>query len=160
MIYEPRVGDFGVIKSTGIAARLIQLGTISRWNHAFIYVGNGKIIEARPKEGIVLKETSQYDKIAWNQHQDLTKAQRTAIVEKAQSLIGKTYGFLDIAILGLRILGFKFIKGKFLEKLAMRQGIICSELVAICYDSSGINLIDKPEHLVTPGDLAEYLIYQ
>jgi hypothetical protein len=63
-------------------------------------------------------------------------------------------------LLGLRILGLKFLGGKFLEKLAMRQGIICSELVAICYDSAGVELVNKPEYLVTPGDLAAYLIYQ
>ena len=160
MSYSPQVGDFGIIKSNGITARLIQIGTISRWNHAFIYIGDGNIIEARPKEGVVIRSVSEYDKIAWNQHQNLTTKQRKQIIERANSLLGKKYGFLDISILVLRILGFKFFNGKILEKMVMRQGIICSELVAICYDSAGINLIDKPEYLVTPGDLAEYLIYQ
>ena len=154
------MGDFGIIKSTGIAARLIQIGTVSRWNHAFIYIGDGKIIEAMPSKGIAISDVSKYSKIAWNQHEGLSEADRIKIVSKAKQLIGKTYGFLDIFILGLRILGLKFLGGKFLEKLAMRQGIICSELVAICYQNAGMDLINKPEYLVTPGDLAEYLIYQ
>ena len=63
-MYEPKPGDFGVVKTNGLAARLIQLGTASRWNHAFIYIGGGVIAEARPKEGLVLKSVSQYKKIA------------------------------------------------------------------------------------------------
>lgn len=160
MIYEPRPGDFGVIKSTGIAARAIQIGTVSRWNHAFIYIGNGKIIEAIPSKGLIVSDASKYDRIAWSQHTILTDAQREIIVEKAKSLLGKPYGFLDILVLSLRILGLKILKGKFVEKLAIRQGIICSELEAICYSAAGIQLVDKPEYLTTPGDLAEYLIYQ
>ena len=159
-MYQPMTGDFGIIKSHGIAGFAIRLGTMSRWNHAFIYIGDGKIIEARPKEGIVIKEASQYPKIAWNQHQGLTTQERIQIVEKAHSLLGRPYGFLDIAILGLRIIGFKFLGGKMLEKLALRQGIICSELVAICYNSAKVKVLDKPEYLITPGDLAEVLIYQ
>lgn len=160
MTYEPKHGDFGIIKSNGIAARLIQLGTISRWNHAFIYLGDGVIAEATPSKGIIISPVTKYNKIAWNQHQELTDDQRSQIVNKANALLGTTYGFLDILIIGLRILGLKFLGGKLLEKLSMRQGIICSEYVAICYQNTGINLVNKPEYLVTPGDLAEMLIYQ
>ena len=159
-MYQPLMGDFGIIKSKGIAARLIQVGTVSRWNHAFIYIGNNKIIEAMPSKGIAVSDVSKYNSIAWNQDSTLTDSERIQIVNKAKDLIGTIYGFLDILILGLRILGLKFLGGKFLEKLAMRQGVICSELVAICYDTAGKNLVKKPEYLVTPGDLAEYLIYQ
>jgi cell wall-associated NlpC family hydrolase len=160
MIYEPRIGDFGVIRSTGLAARAIQLGTISRWNHAFIYIGEGKIIEATPSKGLIISDVSKYKNIAWNKHQELTDAQRQKIVDKARSFLGTTYGFLDILVLALRILGLKILSGTFVEKLAVRQGIICSELEAICYAEAGIQLVNKPEYLVTPGDLAEYLIYQ
>ena len=154
------MGNFGVIKSTGIAARLIQIGTVSRWNHAFIYIGDGKIIEATPSKGLIISNITKYDKIAWNKHDVLTDVQRQQIVDKAKSVLGTTYGFIDILVLALRILGLKILSGKFVEKLAVRQGIICSELEAICYSAAGIQLINKPEYLVTPGDLAEYLIYQ
>ena len=156
----PQPGDFGVVRTNGLAARLIQLGTLSRWNHAFIYLGDDKIAEARPKEGLVVKPVTEYPKIAWNQHQELTTGQRNAITSTALELLGKPYGFLDILVLGLRIIGLKFLGGKLLQKLCMRQGIICSEYVAICYQRAGIDLVNKPEYLVTPGDLAEMLIYQ
>jgi hypothetical protein len=159
-MYQPRKGDFGVVRSNGIVARLIQLGTLSRWNHAFIYLGDNVVAEAKPFQGITISPVSNYSKIAWNQHQELTDIQREEVVKKAHSLLGKTYGFLDIFIIFLRILGFKFLGGALLEKLSLRQGIICSEYVAICYQAAEVNLTNKPEYLVTPGDLAEVLIYQ
>lgn len=159
-MYTPKNGDFGVVKSNGIAARLIQIGTVSRWNHAFIYMGDGIIAEATPSKGIKLSPVSNYTKIAWNNNQDPTDEQRDLIVQKANSLLGRTYGFLDILIIALRIIGLRFLGGSFLEKMIMRQGIICSEYVAICYGNAGIQLVKKPEYLVTPGDLAEVIIYQ
>lgn len=159
-MYQPIRGDFGIVRTNGWAARLIQLGTLSRWNHAFIYLGDGIIAEATPRKGIMLSPVAEYPNIAWNQHQGLSEDQRLKILEKANELIGRTYGFLDILIIGLRILGLKFLGGKMLEKLSLRQGIICSEYVAICYQNAGLNLVNKPEYLVTPGDLAEILIYQ
>ena len=37
-MYQVKVGDYLVVKTNGIAARLIRLGTLSRWNHAAIVV--------------------------------------------------------------------------------------------------------------------------
>ena len=153
MIYEPKPGDFGVVRTNGWAARLIQVGTASRWNHAFIYIGGGIIAEARPKEGLVLKSVSQYKRIAWNQHQELTQKQRDQIIDKAHSLLGTSYGFIDIFILGLRILGLKFLTGKLLEKMCMAQGIICSEYVAKIFLSENIPF--KTVIIETPGNELE-----
>ena len=44
--YEPKAGDYGVVKTSGILGWLIRLGTMSRWNHALVYIGDGKIVEA------------------------------------------------------------------------------------------------------------------
>ena len=159
MTYNPALGDFGIIKSKGIAARLIQIGTVSRWNHAFVYIGDGKIIEANPR-GVAISPVSKYSKIAWNQHEELNEVQRQEIVKSAKHLVGSAYGFVDILVIGLRILGLKFLTSAFLERLAMKQGVICSELVAICYENAGVPVLNKQPHLITPGDLAEKLIYQ
>lgn len=159
MTYNPVMGDFGIIKSKGIAARLIQVGTVSRWNHAFIYIGDGKIIEANPT-GVTISPVTKYSKIAWNQHENLNEVQRQEIVKSAKHLVGSSYGFVDILVIGLRILGLKLLTFALLERLAMKQGVICSELVAICYLNAGIPVLEKPPHLITPGDLAEKLIYQ
>lgn len=160
MAYEPRPGDYGVVRTNGWAAKLIQIGTVSRWNHAFIYIGAGLIIEANPT-GIAVSPVSKYPKIAWNQHESIDNDTRGKIVAAAHHFVGSPYGFFDIGNLMLRILGLKFLANtRFLERLAMRHGVICSELVSLAYRDSGVDLTGMPDHTVTPGDLAERLIYQ
>jgi len=160
MSYTPRPGDYGVIKTKGFFGKLIRLGTMSRWNHAVVCVDEHSLVEANPT-GVELSPITKYPLIAWNQHEELTAAQRTAIVNAAVDLVGRPYGFFDIFVLALRILGLKVLSNtKLMEYAAKQYGVICSELVAIAYDKAGIELVNKPDNLVTPGDLAERLIYQ
>ena len=51
-------------------------------------------------------------------------------------------------------------KTKLMYKLAQQDGYICSELVAESYSRVGLPLGNKADDLITPGDLAERLIYQ
>jgi len=158
--YEPRMGDYGVVRTGGFFGKLIRLGTVSRWNHAFIYVGDGKIVEANPT-GVAISNLSNYSPVAWNQHENLTDEQRKNICSFALSAIGKPYNFLVIFILVLRILGFKLLANtRLLYKLSQGDGYICSELVAEAYTKSNVPLIAKSDDQITPGDLAERLIYQ
>lgn len=160
VLYEPRPGDYGVVKTNGWIGFLIRLGTMSRWNHTFIYIGDGKIIEANPT-GVAISPVTKYPLIAWNQHEKLTAKQRKRIVKEAQHLVGHVYGFLDILNLVLRILGLRVLANtSLLNKMAERYGVICSELVALSYEAATVKLVNKPANIVTPGDLAERLIYQ
>lgn len=158
--YQPRIGDYGVIRSTGIFARLIQIGTVSRWNHAFIYVGDGKIVEANPR-GVQVSPVSKYKIIAWNRHDDLTNKERLAIANFALEQVGQPYNFIVIGNIALRILGLKLLaKTKLMYHWAQStKGYICSELVAESYESIGQSLCGKDADLTTPGDLAERLVY-
>jgi len=159
MVYTPRPGDYGVVKTNGIVGKLIRVGTLSRWNHAVVCIAGDVLVEARPV-GVSLGKASNYKNIAWNQHESLTDAQRISIANYAVDQIGKPYGFLDIFTIFLRILGLRSPFPKFWTKLAKRKGFICSELVAESYEQAGIKLLNKPNSIVTPGDLAERLIYQ
>lgn len=159
MAYTPRPGDYGVVKTNGIVAKLIRIGTLSRWNHAVICIEGDLIVEARPI-GVSFGKASSYEHIAWNQHESITDEQRTAVVDYALAQIGKPYGFLDIFTIFLRILGLRVPPVKLWNKLSKREGFICSELVAEAYSKASFKLINKPLNLVTPGDLAERLIYQ
>jgi len=160
MGYEPRVGDYGVVKTNGFFGKLIRLGTMSRWNHTFIYVGDGQIVGADPT-GVKYSPLSNYSLVAWNQHENLTDDQRKTIVEAAKAAVGRPYSFLTIALLALRILGIKAISNsKVMARMSQREGYICSELVEECYDKAGVVLVNKRDYLVVPGDLAERLIYQ
>ena len=160
MAYQPQLGDYGVVKTGGIFGKLIRFGTLSRWKHAFIFVGNGQIVEATPR-GVKLNSLSEYPIIGWNQHEEVTPEQREKIYKFAMSTVGKPYNFLVIFNLVLRILGFKLLANtRVLHRLAQHDGYICSELVAEAYAKAGITFIEKPVDQVTPGDLAERLIYQ
>ena len=160
MSYVPRTGDYGVVKTNGIAGRLIRVGTLARWNHAVIYVGNGLIVEANPT-GVALSPITKYENIAWNQHEVISPTQRLDIALYAQEQVGRPYSFGVITILVLRILGLKALsKSHLAHWLADKTGYICSELVAECYRKAGVRLSSKLDYLVVPGDLAERLIYQ
>lgn len=160
MFYTPRPGDYGVVKTNGIVAKLIRLGTLSRWNHAVICIEGDLIVEARPI-GVRFGKASKYNIIAWNKHEvGLSDEQRNTIKDYALEQVGKPYGYLDILTLFLRIIGLRIPPVKLWNHLSQRQGFICSELVAEAYSEAGFKLINKPLNLVTPGDLAERLIYQ
>jgi uncharacterized protein YycO len=159
-MYQPQLGDYGVVKTGGFFGKLIRLGTMSRWNHTFIYIGGNKIVEANPR-GVAVSDVSEYPVIGWNQHEGLTEEQRQKIYSYAMTTVGKPYNFLVIISIALRILGLKiFANSKLLHSLSKHDGYICSELVAETYAQAGLNLFDKPADNVTPGDLAERLIYQ
>jgi len=160
MAYEPRVGDYGVVKTNGFFGKLIRLGTMSRWNHAFIYIGDGQIVEATPG-GVIISPVSKYPLIAWNQHEPLSDGTREVIKANAIALVGKAYSFLTIALLAFRILGVKALSNsKVMGYMAQKEGYICSELVEECYDKANYVLLNKFDYLVVPGDLSERLVYQ
>lgn len=159
-MYEPRIGDYGVVKTNGFFGKLIRLGTMSRWNHCFIYIGDGQIVEADPK-GVRVSPVTNYPLIAWNQHEHLSTMERHKIAQAAVALVGKPYSFLTIALLAFRILGLRLLSNSnIMEYMAQKEGYICSELVEACYDKAEIVLVPKRDYLVVPGDLAERLVYQ
>jgi cell wall-associated NlpC family hydrolase len=158
--YVPAAGDYGCVKTSGFFGFLIRLGTMSRWNHCFIYIGDGRIIEANPR-GVANSPVSNYKDIAWNRHEELTADQREQIIANAKAAVGKPYGFFTIGLLVVRILGLKALSNiKFFQNLGKKDGFICSELVAEVYRKSDLPLFRKDDSLVVPGDLAERLIYQ
>ena len=155
---EPNVGDYFVVRTTGLAARLIQIGTFSKWNHAGIYMGHGQIIEARPT-GVTISPITKYanNKIIWNTNHDtsLTAHERDKLSYYARRFVGEKYGTWSIAALAFRCLGVGLLP---LDALAEREDrVICSQLVAWCYSRAGIKLTNKPHALVTPKDLAKRL---
>jgi uncharacterized protein YycO len=153
----PEIGAYGVITSNGFLARLIQLATFSKFNHCFIYIGNGQIVEA-DLNGVRIAHAEKYPNIAWNKHEVLTDAQREVIYRTALSLVGQPYNYIEIGNLLLRILGLKILSDGIVGKWANGKGYICSELVTECYNKAGVDTGKIPA-LTTPADLANRLIY-
>jgi len=159
--YKPRPGDLGIVRTNGFAARLIQLGTLSRWNHVFIYIGNGLIVEATPS-GVRLGYVTQYTNIVWNKHQIWYNEEesREAIVKGAFKALAKPYNWVNILTIFFRIIGLKVLANtKLMKKLAEKDGYICSELAEELYVNTGNALVTKLAGVTTPGDLIEAVVF-
>jgi hypothetical protein len=154
---EPMLGDYFVVHTTGIAAKLIQFGTRSKWNHAGIYIGDGEIIEARPS-GVKRASVTKYDAlpIIWSS-ESLTQEQRENISQFAKGFENDGYGVWSIVALGFKCLtfGIPLLPANWMAVREKR--VICSQLVAWTYSHAKIKLSKKQHALVTPKDLANRL---
>ena len=164
MTYNPKPGDIGIVRSNGLPARLIQIGTLSRWNHCFIYVGDNRIIEATPK-GVRLTLLGYYygPKIVWNKHQAWTNedVQRKQIVVGAFNALNEPYNWTNIVRFVLRTLGLGiFANTKWMKYLAKKDGYICSELTEQLYTNAGNSLTHQDPGATSPGDIVEAVLFQ
>ena len=156
----PQPGDYLVIKSHGWAARLIQIGTRSRWNHAAIYVGlrNGvpSIVEAKPS-GVGFSPLSNYHREDYVvSKRNLTSWERIKVVGGAARLVKKRtkYGWLDIVALSAVQLN---ACPAWLRSIAKNDDrLVCSQVVSACWAKAGVEAVpNKDPWAVTPGDLAD-----
>ena len=167
--YVPKPGDLGIVSTNGLAARLIQVGTVSRWNHVFIYIGptlvdgiSYDMVEATPS-GVKYGNTTEYTNIVYNKHQVFNNEEvdRAFIVAYARGLVNKPYNWVNIFRIAFRILGLKiFANTKLMKHLASKDGYICSEAGEEAYEKSGNPLVLKDAGETSPGDLVVAFIYQ
>jgi hypothetical protein len=160
----PVAGDFGLVSIEGGVGFLIRLGQFlngdgfHNYEHAFIYVGDGKIVEAMPG-GALVSDLSEYDgrTILWSTGLiPLTAVQRNNIVSRALYQKGIPYSFLDYLAIALYRLHIKH--PGVAKRVEDSDHLICSQLVAEDYDAEGATLTDLPPYLVTPGRLTKYLL--
>lgn len=148
-------------------------------NHAAVYVGDGKIVEAKP-HGAILSNWNTYGSDAeWStggigQRQldgslkrlTLTYAQRNEIAEHARALVGTPYNFLDLVAIGVgqkRIHLEEFIDPEkplseqpwWVQRLVREDRLICSQLVDLSFERSAVQLLadGRVPGLVSPNDL-------
>lgn len=152
---EPGVGDIGVTQIRGDVGFLIRLGQLingSGWadfEHAFTYVGDGRIVEAEPG-GAREADLSEYDArtVVWVRCPDEC---RDAVAAAARGLIGTPYSGLDyvaIAAHRFHIPGFKRVA-------LSTSSMICSTLTVIAARRGGWPLLmPTPAGYVVPDDLA------
>lgn len=133
---------------------LIGLGTWSRYSHAFVYVGDGRVVEARPN-GAAVALLSEYTPghILWSDDV-LSVAQKQSVVLNAMSCVGKPYGFLDIIAITLHTM---HVPSRWVLRRVLREDrMICSQLVAYSGGKAGLDWRCKRDYdqQVTPADLA------
>ena len=169
-VTEPLLGDFGLVgKQPGswldhAAQDLISFGTDSRYVHAFVYVGNGRIVEAI--RHVTISPVTDYEDITWSTGRlapELTpgSSQRMAIATAAMSFVGQSYNLLDILAIALAQprLG-RPVDGdeRWVKRLSDDHMQICSQLVVNANRLAGLPYFPGTlSGLVSPGDLGGLL---
>lgn len=147
-------GYYGVVSTPGIVPWIIRRATRSPYDHAFITLGDGEIIEAEPgcvRRGLLTEYTGAAH-LAFA-GQQLTEAQRAAVAAKARSLLGDRYNFAAIAEQAITDMGWHW---RWLIRFAADDhDLDCSQLVAVCGLAVGADAwaCGKQPDQVTPGDL-------
>lgn len=161
----PELGDFGVVATYGswldrLIGRLIRWDTESPVNHAFVYIGAGRIVEAQPG-GAAIGLATEYDGIVWSTDTFLpilSTAQRQRIVAAALKDVGVGYSWLDIVAIAFaqRRWGH-LVTGRewWAKRISNMHRLICSQLVDECYLMAGVHLFTDGRYpgQVSPGDL-------
>ncbi|MFF1417604.1 hypothetical protein [Streptomyces sp. NPDC058280] len=159
----PLPGDFALTKIGGITGKLVAagqaiIGDAAPVQHAFVYVGDGMIVQAMPggAELIWLEDASPV--VQWSTGQfALSDQARFNIAMEARSLVGTPYSYLDYASLGLA--HFRVRSQWITDYVASTGHMICSQLVDEAYLRAGVHLFDdgRLPGDVTPGDLYKLL---
>lgn len=159
----PMPGDFALTKITGLTGAFVSAG---QWlvgdgapvQHAFIYVGNGEIIQAMPGGAELIRLEDASEPVVWSTGRiALTAAERMRIVGAARGLVGTPYSFLDYGSIAL---AYYKIRPRWVRDFVADSGhLICSQLVDEAYLRAGVHLFDdgRIPGDVTPGDLWKLL---
>jgi uncharacterized protein YycO len=165
-VIQPQPGDFGVVKMGGTGGKWIHIGQFAAgvlagndeskdYEHAFVYVGGGQIVEAEP--GGARQVLVHYDHILWSTGIiQLTLEQRMSIVEAAKKYVGTPYSAVDyFAIAAQRLHAGVLIPG-LKTYVSSSKHMICSQLVDKCYQDAGVHLFDDKRWsgYVMPSSLA------
>jgi cell wall-associated NlpC family hydrolase len=161
---SPQPGDFAVVSVDGPAGFAIRLGEwlngrgFDQYEHAFVYVGDGRVVQAEP-DGAADRSRTGHRLTIWSTGiADLSDEQRVRVVAAAVHYLGTPYSFLDYLALFLRRLHVPFpgLRGY----IASTGHMICSQLVDQCYRDAGVELFSDGRWpgYVTPADLAGLLM--
>jgi hypothetical protein len=162
----PQPGDYGVERTRGLAAWAIRVATRSKFNHAFVVVRDGNVVEASTK-GAICRPLGVRNAIYSSDAIELAPSERSDIVNAAMYLVGTPYSWLDIVSIGLLQYGIK--PGWVRVRVQRLDQLICSQLVDLAFsgmsDRQYLRMQRAHEvHLfadrrlsmdVTPGDLAK-----
>lgn len=143
-------------KKNAISTTIASI-TKSNWGHAFLYIGDGKILESN-SHGVVINPLShyfntKYDVGLFRLKEELSTEQIEKLIKKARKLLGIKYGYLQLLwFLILRIFG----KSEDPDwSLDVDKGMVCSELIATAYEFVDVKFKNLPPHQIEPADLDE-----
>jgi hypothetical protein len=160
-------GDIGLVggqPGEGVLDRFfedsIQWATASPVNHAFIYIGQGKIVEAIRR--VSVSPVTNYTGIRWSTCRlpavdAATDAQREQAVAYALSRVGEHYNIPGLLAVGLyqRRTGHLVSGHEWWVRLLNGDHMdFCSELVTKCWLAGGVSLFPRQLPVtVSPGEI-------
>ena len=157
-----RPGDFAVVATRSRIGWLIRLVTRSQYNHAWVYLGDGRIVEAEGN-GAVISALVDYDgyPVLWS-NMTLTEGQRAAIVAKARAVVGTPYSWIDDACIALTAIFGVHVPASVRRRLGSTDHLQCAQLVDTCYAAAGVQLFTdgRLPGAVSPGDLADVIAHR
>lgn len=170
---SPKPGDWAVCSVGGAGGKLIELGEYLNgdgfvpFEHAFVYVGSGNILQAEPGGATIVPYTERGAELWSSGKIPLTAAQRAQAPVIAAQLKGIGYSWLDYAALAghrLHIPDLPVWPGPH-HPVTLRTFIgdsghmICSQLVDYFMLRLGVHLFTDGRWpgYVTPAGLAELL---
>lgn len=148
-------GVFGVSHGGGVAGELIRHATGSWAGHAFLYLGNGLIVQGQPPQAGTASAGSHGDAIwayrMWDQlrhvngwTEDQVKAAQAKVVQRGHGLVGCAYDWAAYAGFALEVL--KIRDQAELNPAFAHDGYrVCSALVADAMAFGGVPLEFVPE---------------
>jgi uncharacterized protein YycO len=155
---DPLPGDVGCVPIHGDVGWLISVGerlngnAFAQYDHAFVYVGDGQVIEAEPG-GAREADLSEYDpgSIAWIRCPD---QYRQAVAEAARELKGVGYSAADYFALALH--RFHLPAPWLRTYVNSSKHEICSQLCVTAARRGGWKILPDSDWsgYVTPADLA------
>lgn len=154
----PTPGSIGLVSIRGNVGRLIRVGQwlngdgYSRYTHAYVYVGNGKIVEARPKGAVCVPQCHSWDETLWL-HCPPQYSRGVSLA--ALGLVGTPYSVLDYFAIAATRLHIPCVGLR--QYVETSKHMICSQLADEAARRGGWHLF-KDKRLpqdVTPGDLWE-----
>lgn len=158
--YVPQPGDIFLTRFGGplgwfiTAMQGLVAGDWSRYSHAGVFIGNGKIVHAQGRGAVIEDATKILNQRPLAILPVPYWADRRLVVHAALSLVGRPYGWFSYLWIGLSRLGIR--PGWLRRFLASDRTLICSALADRAWLLAGIHAFNDGRILgeVTPGDLA------
>lgn len=165
IVTTPQPGDIGLTSIEGFVGWVIRLGQFlngdgfSHYEHAFIVLEDGMLIEAMPG-GAQIVPMSEYDdrEVLYVRPAGLTDSDRQRICDEARKYENIPYSFADYAAIAAHRLHLPLPGLREFVESTHHQ--ICSQLVDNAYRDAGVKLFsdNRWSGYCTPGSLYRRLV--
>ena len=165
---DMKTADIIVSTGSGAVSAVIRAGSVSKYSHAALYIGDGQVIEAIG-EGVVKQPLSaalRDDTLAVvYRRKNLNDAQTKVIVNYASGQVGKKYDYAGVAGASKYTVGGMVMNivsfplgviqnvGEAINTISPESSFFCSELVLMAFKKANAPITFKPPTISSPSDI-------